>query len=386
MPFRYIAYVLFLLIPLAVTVLTGVVVSWTWFILILVPPVEIGFLFIRLRRQRMVSALVRTAMESGVPIHEVLESYAVDGTGPWYREKVMNFAFELRQGHSVIEAARRFPGVLRYDIAALIGLGGTIGPDEYDSLQVDGEKRHVDGAKARSMLQASWVYGYLPATLILTSWFLWAIVPKFQAIFNDFGMDVPLVTRLLVSGANYALHYWPVVGLFLLFFILFPLLYFVIRSGFFPWRPPGLRRILRRLDSARFLRILSLGWTRRRTFPEIVDAYVFTANSFYLKDCARRFLADIEAGVDWIAALRRRGWIDRAEAALLDSAARSDNVAAMLREIAAARDLQQTNSDLLALRLFSLLLLIILGALVGFIAIAIFYPLVSLIVSLTLAI
>ena len=383
MPFRYYLYIIFIIIPLLF--FSVVLLFWLWPPMLVFAPVAIMILFfIRIRRQRMVLVLVQAALETETPIHEVLESYASTCWGPWYREKVLRFADNIRDGHSLAAAAVASRGVLRYDAVGLIRLGGHT--DQLGKLlsQTVDETRKSGYIQLQSIFRLSWFCGYVPFLILLPTFYMIWIIPKMEAIFKDFDAVLPWPTVFVIQLAHFTFKYGILFYPFIVLLAFFPFLYFIVRSGVFPWRPPGVRHLLRETDAAHFLRILAAGLEMKKPIPEIVETYVYVAPSFYLKNLARRFSSQVESGADWIETLRKIRWFSKSEANLASAAVRVENVPEMLRELAVGKQERQIASDNAMGRLFFLGFVLAIGAIVGMFAVAFFLPLVQLINSLAL--
>ena len=97
----------------------------------------------------------------------------------------------------------------------------------------------------------------------------------------------------------------------------------------------------------------------------------------------RRAAGDVQDGRDWVESLYSHGLIRRADLAVLQAAERVGNLPWALREMA------ESNRRRFAYRLLSVvqtafpLVIILFGAIVGFIVVALFIPLISLIQALS---
>ena len=381
MPFRYYLYILFLAIPLFF--FAAVLLIWFWVPVLFIAPLIIMILFfIKVRRQRMVLVLIQSALETGTPIHEMLESYASSCWGPWYREKVLRFADNIRAGHSIAAAAVASRGVLRYDAVGLIRLGGN--SEQIGGLlaQTVDETRRSGHIQLQSIFRLSWFCGYIPFLILLPGFYMIWIMPKMEMIFRDFDAQLPAITLFVIGLSKLFIHYVFLFAPVVCFFAFLPFIYFVVRSGIFPWRPPGARHLLRQIDAAYFLRILATGLEMKKSIPEIVETYSFVVPSYYLRYLTRQFSNRVEKGNDWIASLAKIRWLSKNEAALSEAAVKLGNLPQMLREIAAGKEQSQITSDNAIGRGFFLLFVLAIGALVALFAVAFFMPLVQLINNL----
>jgi hypothetical protein len=339
------------------------------------------FVFLKIRRQRMVQALIQTALESETPIHEVLYSYASMCWGPWYRAKLIRFADKLQAGYSIVDTASIVKGVIGYNIIGLIKLGGTKLPDKLFT-QTAGDVYPNGRIQEQSLFRFIWYYWYLPFLLFPTLLYTFVDLPRMKYIFRDFGLTLPSITLFVINFVHDFVKYWYLSLPLLFILILIPIFYFNFRSGIIPWRPFGVRRILRQRDSAQFLRLFAAGLELKRPIEEIVNVYSQVVPSRYLCRLGQYFNTQIAQGADWIESLQKIHWLSRSEAALLESAVRTDHVEAMLLEVAGGKEQQQHTSDIVQIQLFSILFVILLGIYIAILALSLFMPFITLITVL----
>ncbi|MDR1140066.1 MAG: hypothetical protein LBL62_00130, partial [Planctomycetaceae bacterium] len=334
------------------------------------------------RRQRMVLSLLQNALETETPIYEVLHSYAGMCWGPWFRAKLIRFADKIQAGYSVAETAAAVKGILRYDTIGLIKLGGTKLPDQlFDQTINNAEQNGI--IQEQSVFRFFWYYMYLPFLLFPVLFYLVAIMPRMEAIYRDFGMELPFITLFAIDLSRIFVEYFYLFSplLTVLFFV--PIFYFNFRSAILPWRPLGVRRMLRQRDSAQFLRLFAAGLELKKPIEEIIAVYTQVVPSSYLCCLGKHFNEQITRGTNWIDSLRKIRWLSHGEAALLESAVRTDNVAAMLREIAGSKEQRQRVSDNATVQIFSVLCITVFGLFAAVFAIAFFMPIISLITALS---
>jgi len=147
------------------------------------------------------------------------------------------------------------------------------------------------------------------------------IVPVFQRMFEEFGLKLPALTRLVIEVSNwYVQRGWYLTAPLTLLAPWMFLIGFLYYVGWMPRDVPFVWRFFRRYDSALMLRGLALAVRRGKPLPEamriIGEVYPIRNIGMRLQLAA----SQVAAGVDWLASLERVNLISRTDAALLAAA------------------------------------------------------------------
>lgn len=214
-----------------------------------------------------------------------------------------------------------------------------------------------------------------PLLVFLMMW----IVPKFEAIFHDFGSSLPPMTLCVIQAGFFLVNYW---------FLFFPLLllfvgllfYGVLRYfGVIQADLPLLGRLVRRLDAANVLDGLAVVARQQRPLAEGIA----TLAGSYPKPDIRRRLAlaafDIEAGRDWAESLWQRSLIRRADLVVLQAAQRVGNLPWAMQEMADSARRRFIYKLQAVVQAVFPAVVICEGVVVMFVVVALFLPLVTLI-------
>lgn len=334
-------------------------------------------------RRRTLTALIQAAIETKTPLSTLVRAYACDCYSPWFRRRLERFAAILEQGYPLNQAVEWDRGLFRYDTVGTICLSGgdpaAIGATE-NPVREEGDDSSIRGMSAVRLV---YFFAILTFFLPVVSFLMYAIVPKFEAIFIDFDTELPAMTVCVIRLSNVFINY------FYLFFQAFLLLgallivLFIMRTNLVVWRPPFFRWMFRDTDSSRMLRMLSAGLKYNVSIPKILHVYRLIVPNSYLRRQAARMEQGIEQGRDWIETLKKRRMVDGPEASLLETARRTGNTASVLEQLAASKELAQLRKDDLTSKLVFIPSLLGLGLVVGFFVIAMFLPLIKLITMLS---
>jgi type II secretory pathway component PulF len=347
-------------------------------LMLVLPLIVMLLISLNIRRRRMILALFQNALETGTPLQDVLRAYANTCWGIWYRAKLIRFADRLQAGYSIVKTAMAVKGVLRYETVGLIKMGGTKVPVQlFAQTNEDAQQNGI--IWEHSLFQFLWYYMYLPFLLFPVLFYLVAIVPKMEAIYRDFNIELPPVTNFVIYLSQIFFRYFYLFSPLLLLILFSPLFYFIFRSGILSWRPFGVRRMLRRRDSAQFLRLFAVGLELKKPIEEIIDVYTQVVPSAYLCRLGKHFNEQIAKGANWIELLQKMQWLSHGEAALLKSAVQADHIEAVLREVANSKEQRQRTSDNVTVQICSVVCVLLFGLFAAVASIAFFIPLIRLI-------
>jgi type II secretory pathway component PulF len=333
-------------------------------------------------RQKTLLSLIQTSIETDTPLQNIVRAYAATCVSR-YAKRLEKFAAALDAGKSLEEAVREHWGLFRYDVAGIVRLGGN-DPETLRSLEtVAQDERDFAVIKTNTLIRIVYLCFIAAHVLLVLNFLMIQIVPQFEAIFRDFDVNLPTMTLCVISVSQVFVSYW-YLGVPLMMLIGLALLaYLVLQTDCIVFRPWGLRRLFRSTDSAKFLLVFATGIRRRFPIPAILKMYAWTVPSDYLRRKGMKIRSTVESGGDWIDAVCRAGFVNGPEASLLRSAQRTGNTAAVLDQLAHSKERSQMRKDDLFSKLAFIPLVFLLAAVIGFIVIGMFMPLVTLIVALT---
>jgi type II secretory pathway component PulF len=415
-----------------------------WPLLIPLPIIGIVMLLMLVDRTRgaehrgLIWALA-IAAQRGIPLSEAARAYADETLGST-GTRAMALAEALERGEPLAMASRTARLRLGTAMRLAVKMGeslGLLGPAMRqqldDSQQLDATLQNVMGR-----------FGYLGLVvafaIFVCTFVMLKIVPVMQRMFEEFGLKLPAMTRLVIditssgrllivplvivvivalvasSGLIIAFirqtidYVFPIVGhepralmllrqilrtilalgLLFLFFLFFPpivllapfvpmVLYY---AGWFPRNLPVIWRLFKRYDGALVMRGLAL--TVRRNVP-LPQGVRLVAQSYPLSIVGQRLEAAagrIEAGMSWPESLRLTGLIAPADIAVLSAGERVGNLHWALEEMADSALRRQIYSIQVALQILFPMALFAVGMMVFFFVTGFFLPIISLIQAL----
>ncbi|MEX0820421.1 MAG: type II secretion system F family protein [Pirellulaceae bacterium] len=208
------------------------------------------------------------------------------------------------------------------------------------------------------------------------------IVPVFARMFEEFELELPLMTQLLVAMSEYIVNYWFLYFPFFCWIPLFLLIGLLHYIGWLPRNLPFINWFVLRLDGGLVMRCLALSVKQQRPLPEMI----WLLSRLYPKSSVRKRLRRagqaLNNGEHWCAALRQAKLLRSSDVAILTAAERSGNLEWALEEMADSSLRRLAYRLRLGVNVLFPVVLCIFGMFIGFVVLSLFMPLVSLIQGL----
>ena len=308
------------------------------------------------------------------------------------------------------------PGVLKNsleDVVEDIESGATLSdafakhPKAFDKLYCNMIKAGEAGGALESILQrladfkeksqslkrrikSAMVYPIVVITVAcaIVGFILYFIIPKFEAIFKDFGVDLPSMTKFLITASHFVIDYFYVCILMPVFFWIFLKLVYRNKTGAYICDRillmiPVMGAIVEKSTVARTTRTLGTLVQSGVPILESLNIVRDTAGNMVFERAFTRIYDSIREGETIAQPLREARIVDDIVVNMIDVGEETGDLDTMLNKIA---DNYDEEVEALVESLVSLLepiMIVVLGGIIGFIVIALFLPLISLISKLS---
>jgi protein transport protein HofC len=332
----------------------------------------------RSTQQDSLLSILAIAAEHEMPLAPSVAAFA-DQYGGKYRRRIMNLAGQLDAGCSLPEAMERVPRVVSRDAVLLAHMGYRTGRlAEALRMAATSRASHLPIWMALAS-RLAYILGLLLVIQTICGFILYFIVPKFEAIFRDFGVSLPNSTIFVIEAAAFITRYgfitgW-VPGIEVLLLVCLPFSF----AGWVNYDLPFFDRLLKRRHVALILRALSLSVESGQP----IESGLSTLSTHYPTWWVRRRLIkvddEVQHGGFWIDALQRHGLIRATDADVLASASNVGNLGWAMKELADTGERRLAFRFQAVIQTLFPLVVVSLGAFVFLLAFAFFSPLVELI-------
>ena len=331
--------------------------------------------------------LLALAVKSGRPLADEIDAYAQGTWGKRHR-LLVDLAQRLREGVPLTELA--VPQGLLPHSAALQIHTGIVSSSLHDSLcgtALRATREFSDDHSNSENIGSALIYPstVVPIAFVIVTYLMYYIIPKLKKIFDDFGTELPQPTLLLIQLSDSVIHYWYLFGL-PLFYV--PLGIFILCSlaHYSGWRvvlQSFLGRWFIRWHSPDVMRALAQSVSQGAPLDKALYSIAKHPGPLRLRERLAWAIDAIEDGSPNWQTLQAAGILRHSEAVVLETAENTGNLPWALETLATHLE-HRTAFRLAAFsEILRPIILIGLSLVVGFIAFAMFLPLIKLLNDLS---
>jgi type IV pilus assembly protein PilC len=164
-------------------------------------PVKLQHLVIYLRQ-------FATLIKAGISVIESTQILAEQTESKPLKKVLLNIAQELLDGNPLSSATAKHPKVFSLMFTNMIRageIGGNL-DETLDRLAIHFEKQHHTKQKISSALAYPMTIGVLAIGVVI--FLLVKVVPTFVGMFQNFGAELPAITRFVLNSSDWMQSYW----------------------------------------------------------------------------------------------------------------------------------------------------------------------------------
>jgi type IV pilus assembly protein PilC len=328
-----------------------------------------------------------TLQDAGLPILrslKILEGQCKPGV---LKNALGDVVEDIESGSTLSEAFAKHPKAFDRLYCNMIKAGEAGGALESILQRLADFKEKSQSLKRR--IKSAMVYPAVVITVAcaIVGFILYFIIPKFESIFADFGVDMPKMTKFLIAASHVVVkRFWIVILTPIILWIIIKLLYRNRTGAYILDRIklmiPVMGAIVEKSTVARTMRTLGTLVTSGVPILESLNIVRDTAGNAVFERAFTRIYESIREGETIAQPLREARIVDDIVVNMIDVGEETGELDTMLNKIA---DNYDEEVETLVESLVSLLepvMIVVLGGIIGFIVIALFLPLVQLISKL----
>ncbi len=338
----------------------------------------------RAAQRRSNCALLALLVERGSQLESSV-LLAGESTGSMVGRAAHQLFDTLQSGTPLAAAVVRHPRALPRDARAYLA-AGTTRPAQLAALRELGRSEHGELAAVWQACidRLSYLAAVVTVMIPVLTFLMVKIVPEFDKVFSDFDLELPRMTVAVVSLSYFVVDFLtPPLLLAFLVAVLLALatgICSLCDVSMWGWLTD---RWLRRQRTAGVLRILAVAAENDQPLDVVLGRAATMHPSAPIRRSLSRAAEAVAAGADWRDALRNCRIVTEAERGLLFTAQQVGNLPWTLRTIADRRQRRAVYRLAAMLQVLYPAAILMLGAFIAFVVVALFIPLVKLIEGLT---
>ncbi|VVC75068.1 Type II secretion system protein F [Aquicella siphonis] len=325
-----------------------------------------------------------TLLSAGLPVEEALLAVAEQADKPRVKGLLFSVRSKVVEGHSLAAALRDHPEAFTDLFSATVAAGEKTG--HLDKVLLRLADYTEQQWQMRQKLKTALIY---PSMIVLVAigivgFLLEYVVPKMIAVYGNLNQALPAMTEILISISYFVKSY----GLYTLI---------VIAAGIFIWRralksSEALRekshRLLLRLpllgyavktaDTARFSRTLSILSAAGVPILEAMNISAQLITTLPIRDSIEQAVLHVREGAAIHLALKQTTYFSPMSIHMIASGEASGQLESMLERVAQNQEDEISRLIEVGLALFEPAVILIMGAIVLFIVLAVLLPIFNL--------
>jgi type IV pilus assembly protein PilC len=323
-------------------------------------------------------------LDAGLPLIQGLEAIAQQHPNQAFREVLEQVRGDVESGSTLSAAMARHPKVFDSLFTNMVAAGETGGILDTILQRLSSYIEKI--VKLKRALRSAMIY---PATILtiaigVVAIILWKVVPVFATLFEGFNVELPLLTRAVITLSLIIERFAPFLLVLIVLIVLGLRSYYKTDKGRHVidgtlLKTPILGPIIRKISVARFTRTLATLLTSGVPILEGLNITAKTSGNAILEDVIYTLRQRIEGGGNMADPMRQSGFFPPMVTQMVSVGESTGEMDTMLVKIA---DYYEEEVDVVVANLLTILepiLMVFLGVVVGGIVIAMYMPMFKLI-------
>jgi general secretion pathway protein F len=346
------------------------------------PARPIEFSFGERVRRKDITAFTRemsALLGAAIPIPQALESLGGEEENLALREVVLGISDSIRKGASFSTALEQHPKLFGSLYVSMVRVGEEAGQLPKVMTDLADLLEHEDEVRSEVVAAVSYpmfvvCFGLITVTVLLT-----VVLPRLFSMLQDMAQDLPLPTVILLKVSSAVHHHWFILAVLVIGTAAGIWWYVRSPAGAEAWdraklRLPFIGPVFRAAALGRFARTLG---TLARSGVSLLPALKIvehTIGNRVLAAQIARVAEETRGGNSLAAPLRKLGIFPRTVVQMIDVGEESGRLDEMLLKVAEIEERQMRARTKTLISLLAPLLILVVGALVGFMVIALLLP------------
>jgi type II secretory pathway component PulF len=320
-----------------------------------------------------------TLFNAGIPLLAILSALSDQVSNARFKDVLLQMRREIEDGLSLSEAMQKHEDVFPDLFVAMIQAGeaGGVMDDILGRLADLIEKQSENEAKIKAAMRyPKMVVGAMAVAIGIL---MWKVVPIFVKMFEKAKIELPWATKLLIAANNLAHDYWHFAlgGLVLIYFLFTK--YVNTEGGKYRWhyiclKFPIMGNVLLKSNMSKFSRILGTLQAGGVPILDILTVSARVVDNMVLSKIISNLRNSVQEGLGLAAPLSQSGFVPPLVIQMISAGEESGALDDMMMKVADYYDEEVDQAVKNLSSMIEPILLVFMGGLVLFLALAIFMP------------
>lgn len=324
-----------------------------------------------------------TMVGAGLPLTQSIEILESQAENPLFKKTLGTVLGSVQGGMGLAEAFRKEREVFDDITLNLIEAGEESGNLEVilEKLAAELEDQKKLGDKVRgAMIYPAIIFVVIALVLLLL---MFVLVPAMAEIYGEFGADLPAITQFLITASNFMISYWWLILIVVSLFTIFTKYYLDSPGGKKLFNKTALKipvigEILVKMQVAQFTRVLSLLLTSGLSIVKALELTAGSLSNTLFKEAVLEAKKEVEKGIALAIPVARSNMFPLIVSQMIAVGEESGELDRVLERMSQyyGEEVNSATSNLTTL--MDPLMLLIMGGVIAFIALAVYMPMFNL--------
>ena len=323
-------------------------------------------------------------LQSGVPMVQSFDILSAGQKNPRMSDMLTDIRDNIAGGSALSEAMARHP--VQFDLLYrnLTRAGEQAGVLDTVLDTVATYKERTEALKGKIKKALFYPAAVIAVAILVSAVLLIYVVPQFEAVFQNFGADLPAFTQMIVNASRFMTSYWWAV-LLITAGAGFAFVFIYKRSEALQrtldrlmLKLPVIGQILHQSAIARYARTLALTFRAGVPLVEALDTVGGATGSIVYNDAVKRIREDVSVGYQLNVAMRQVGIFPHMVVQMTAIGEEAGALDTMLLKVAEFYEQEVDNSVDALTSLLEPLIMVVIGVLVGGMVIGMYLPIFKL--------
>lgn len=330
------------------------------------------------------SRQIATMMKSGVPLVQSIEIIGSGHKNAAMSKMLDSVKSEIEGGSTLCEAIGKHPVQFDELYRNLVRAGETAGVLDTVLDTVASYKENIEALKSKIKKALFYPAAVIAVAILVSAVLLIFVVPQFEAVFANFGAELPAFTQLILKLSQFTISYWWLILLGGAGFAVL-LVQSIKRSEkvahFFDrmlLKLPVIGQILHQSAIARFARTLALTFKSGVPLVEALDTVGGATGSVVYKEAVSKIKEDVSVGYQLNVAMRQVNLFPNMVVQMTAIGEEAGALDTMLFKVAEFYEAEVNNAVDALSSLLEPFIMVIIGGLVGGMVVGMYLPIFKL--------